>query len=330
MGNNSAQPVPEHYPWLEYLVEKWQKPLTLTQVIQPLWSNCGVLCRISDNRKSYVAKYIAVPDSMQHPKGWNGSASQQRKLMSYQVEKHFYQFYARQTDKFCQVPQLLEVVELHNTQLLVMEDLQTTGFSQSKTAITEIKELNTVIRWLAYFHMRFLAVGHQHLWAQGCYWHLDTRQEEHQAMVDGELKQKAVAIDKCLANAQYQTLLHGDAKLANFCFSDDNSNVAGIDFQYTGAGVGVKDLMILLSSSLDGQALLAKADMCLDYYFQQLKLAHQHYQRDVEFSLLEAEWRKLWPYTWADYHRFLEGWSPGHQRISLFMQDKTRQTLSQL
>ena len=41
--------------------------------------------------------------------------------------------------------------------------------------------------------------------------------------------------------------MHGDAKLANFLFTSDHSQVAGVDFQYVGGGCGMKDVAYLLS-----------------------------------------------------------------------------------
>jgi len=287
LANNSLEISPELCDWLAKLSEKWQKPLVVTEVIQPLWSGYGVLCRITAHTSTYVAKYIAPPEFMSHPKGWNSHSAQQRKLASYGVEKNFYRFYANKTDQFCRVPTCLDIMELEDKQLLLLEDLQMSGFTQTKTQINSFRELKPVIRWLAYFHMRFMGVNHQHLWQKGCYWHLDTRQEEYEAMVDGKLKQLGPVIDQGLSHARYQTLIHGDAKLANFCFTADGDAVAAVDFQYTGTGVGVRDLMLLLSSSLSQQQLQAESKTCVDFYFQQLAAAGTYYGLDIDMSLLE-------------------------------------------
>jgi len=45
--------------------------------------------------------------------------------------------------------------------------------------------------------------------------------------------------------------VHGDAKLANFCFSRDGKKVAAVDFQYVDGGCGMKDLSrIIVGSSI--------------------------------------------------------------------------------
>ena len=49
-------------------------------------------------------------------------------------------------------------------------------------------------------------------------------------MPEGALKQNAVAIATTLSDANYQTLVHGDAKVANFCFNENFSGCAAVDF----------------------------------------------------------------------------------------------------
>ena len=43
-------------------------------------------------------------------------------------------------------------------------------------------------------------------------------------------------------------LAHGDAKVANFCFTNDQHAVAAVDFQYVGGGIGTQDVIYFLGS----------------------------------------------------------------------------------
>jgi len=80
---------------------------------------------------------------------------------------------------------------------------------------------------------------------------LATRPDELDALEDCPLKAAAVTIDRRLANSQFQTFVHGDAKLAKFCFGADRRQVAAVDFQYVGGGCGMKDVAYLISSFHD-------------------------------------------------------------------------------
>jgi len=35
-----------------------------------------------------------------------------------------------------------------------------------------------------------------------------------------------------------------------------------------------------------------------------------------------ASWDELWAYAWADFYRFLAGWSPEHLKINRYMQSQ--------
>ena len=39
---------------------------------------------------------------------------------------------------------------------------------------------------------------------------------------------------------------------------------------------------------------------------------------------LEADWRPLYRVAWADFHRFMKGWSPGHWKLSDYSERVTR------
>ena len=169
------------------------------------------------------------------------------------------------------------------------------------------------------------------LWEQGCYWHLDTRPDEYDYMKSGHvLKKAAKMLDKRLKHhSNFITLLHGDAKACNFCFSkpmntsssvgrngnEKKCHVAAVDFQYCGGGVGLRDLAYLLQSCMSDDNLNKCTDSILDYYFEELfqvaninGILSQH-----ENQILEKEWRELWSSCFADFERFLTGWSYGHE-----------------
>ena len=89
-------------------------------------------------------------------------------------------------------------------------------------------------------------------------------------MDDQALKGSAAAIDRILKDCQYQTLVHGDAKLANFCFSRDGSQVAAVDFQYVGGGCGMKDLAYFVGSCFRDDESAKMERVILDFYFAEI------------------------------------------------------------
>jgi aminoglycoside phosphotransferase (APT) family kinase protein len=125
----------------------------------------------------------------------------------------------------------------------------------------------------------------------------------------GPLKDAAHLIDQRLSNARFQTIVHGDAKPANFCFQPNGDSVAAVDFQYVGGGCGMKDVAYLLQ----GNAQTSHQSAYLDIYFEALRSAAP---AGVSFDELESEWRTLYPWAVADFQRFLAGWSPSWRSAS--------------
>lgn len=122
----------------------------------------------------------------------------------------------------------------------------------------------------------------------------------------------------------YKTFVHGDAKLANFCFGDDGQ-VAAVDFQYVGGGCGMKDVAYFIGSVLNERESERLENQILDTYFDILQN-----ELDDKNEELETEWRSMYRVAWADFHRFLEGWSPGHWKINSYSERVTKEVINNL
>ena len=171
--------------------------------IQSLWGGYGEAVRLllSDGRM-VVAKDV-------RPERGSGRGHA-RKLRSYDVEAAFYRDYAPRCPRGCRVPQALAIESGDGRWLFVLEDLDGTPVGRGEGT------LEPMLRWLANFHATFLGQEPTELWTTGTYWHLATRPDELEAMALGPLRDAAAAIDAALRNARFQTLVHGDAKPANF------------------------------------------------------------------------------------------------------------------
>lgn len=301
--------------------------------VQSLWSGYGEIARYAlvDCQQPVIVKHIAPTNITEHPKGWSGELSHQRKLTSYKIEATFYQSYASLCDEYCKVPLLLahSSCQQDEEQILVLEDLDALGFFIRKREL-DITSIKLCLRWLGYFHARFLQHSASELWPVGSYWHLATRPDEYQALPDSDLKQGAFMIDEALNSAKFQCVIHGDAKVANFCFNNDSSDVAAVDFQYVGKSAGIKDVMYLLGSCLDSKALTEHNDALLCCYFDYLNQAVLHYNINIDVCALEQEWRHLYSFAWADFNRFLSGWSPHHSKRNDFMLAQTQSVVDYL
>ena len=144
---------------LKYLLN--EPLLIVEEEVQSLWSGYGQIIRCKSRKlngqseKSYIVKVIAPANASNHPRGWNTSTSHERKVKSYQVETNFYQHLAHLTDKYNKVPKLIASKVSNDFTLLVMEDLDESGYFVRKTE-ANWQSLSLSIRWLAYFHARFI------------------------------------------------------------------------------------------------------------------------------------------------------------------------------
>jgi len=306
--------------------------LTGFEVVQTLWSGYGQLLRCGlegANRASVIVKHVRWPTTQDHPRGWNSDISHQRKVRSYEVETHWYQHHAFRCSPACRVPECLAVEELDDEVFIVLEDLDPAGFASRRTHVSD-RELRACLSWLANFHATFMGEPATGLWDVGTYWHLATRPDELAELEEGPLKRGAVELDRKLSASPFLTFVHGDAKVANFCFSDDGEQVAAVDFQYVGGGCGVKDVAYFISSCLDENQSEEQEDELLDFYFVRLEEAMTSAGKDIDFAALESDWRALYPVAWTDFYRFLQGWSPGHWKIHRYSERLAREVLAKL
>ncbi|MBT0585161.1 phosphotransferase [Alteromonas sp. SM 2104] len=301
------------------------------QTIQLLWSGYGEIARYAfkNTNDTVIVKSVTPPQTPSHPRGWQSAVSHQRKLASYSNEQIFYRDFSQLTDATCRTPRYYSSGESGDSRWVVMEDLDAAGFDgRHQSADKQLASKG--IHWLAGFHARYMRTPTKRLWPVGTYWHFATRQEEWRAMPDSKLKQHARAIDSVLNGARFQTLLHGDAKLANFCFVSksphhrEEADIAAVDFQYVGSGCGVKDVMYFLGSCFDARQLYQHAPALIDEYFTALRSALTDSTLNTkpfsphQMNALEAEWRRLYCFAVADFERFLAGWSPEHRKRNAY------------
>ncbi len=300
--------------------------------IQSLWSGYGSIDRyglIGANVNSVVIKHVRLPQQSNHPRGWNTDHSHQRKVTSYQVETRWYQKWATHCSAHSRIPHCLALEHHDNETLMVLEDLDDSGYPARRESVTQ-DEMVCCLNWLAHFHATFLGEKPEGLWETGTYWHLETRPDELQTMEDGPLKQIASVLDRTLTEAPFQTFVHGDAKLANFCFSQDGTQVAAVDFQYVGGGCGMKDVAYFISSCLGENDCERMEVVLLDAYFLALKNSLAMHHPNIDAAAVESAWRPLYAYAWTDFYRFLKGWSPDHWKIHRYSERLAHEVVTEL
>jgi len=301
------------------------------EVIQTLWSDYGKISRyqlFGSSLETVVVKCISLNQANEHPRGWNTDIGHQRKVKSYKVETHWYKNWNQRCTVHCRVPQFIGSYAEGQDQWIVLEDLNT-DFPLLKHQL-DMPSVVACLKWLANFHATFLGETPTGLWEIGTYWHLNTRPDEFEKIEHQELKSKAHVIDRLLNQCQYQTIVHGDAKLANFCFSEMGNRIAAVDFQYVGGGCGMKDVAYFLGSCLSSSECELYQDELLDVYFSALRLALASSSLSIDFTELEGEWRQLYPVACTDFTRFLLGWMPSHQKVNNYHLNMMNEVLSKL
>ncbi len=295
--------------------------------VQSLWSGYGEIVRVhltNANVPSVIVKWVEPPHDRSHPRGWTGRASHERKLRSYRVEQCFYTDWIPDFTPSHRTAKCYQAEATQHGWRFLLEDLDGSGFARRCMSLDH-SQIDNCLRWLASFHAHFLGKKPTGLWQTGTYWHLATRKDELKALKDPQLRDAAPKLDAVLNNCRYRTLIHGDAKVANFCFG--KNDVAAVDFQYVGGGCGIKDVAYFLSSCLTDGECEAQAQQHLDTYFAFLR---SHLKDDLDKDAVVNEWRSLYPAAWADFHRFLAGWAPDHWKIHRYTRKMSEQAIAGL
>ncbi len=288
-------------------------------LIQPLWAGHGNLYRArlqGSKDNAIIIKEIKFDSRGPHKYNKKSQFAQRRKKESYQNELLWYKNFNYKNSNF-KIPYYITSEETEEGIILILEDLKPKGFLPIKECTLEI--IKQTITWLANLHATYLNKTESPFLKQGNYWNLSTRPDEFKALSEVD-KKAAQKIDQKLTRAKFQTLIHGDAKLANFL--RNISDIAGVDFQYIGTGAGIIDLMYFLSS-INDKNLAKNEKKYLNIYFDSLEKSLKLIQPDfLNFYELKAEWQTLYNYAWADFYRFLIGWNPHHYKVNDFTSNK--------
>ena len=291
-----------------------------SKIICDLWAGCGHVWEIKINHKpDLIIKRISMPNNCT-------SIGDCRKKQSYICETKFYLHFANHLISInCQVPKPLHIHSANengsNIITIAMSKLHGTNGTSS------LEQSAAFMCWLANLHSEYwgseranaaVALGLQE---QGTYWYLETRPDELAAMPskgwEGELKQVASRIDTYLKREDcFPTILHGDAKLANMLFTQDeemNWIPLVYDFQYAGKGSCGKDLAKFLTC---GTANIEDEELLLQIYHTHLiqHLKKKWNYNDVDLPSFDRL-KVVVDVCIADLGRFMSGWGWwGHDR----------------
>eukprot|EP00775_Hariotina_reticulata_P008899 gene8899-9076_t len=279
--------------WNEVCQQALQTAVTnvRAQRIGSLWGRYGSVSEVVADIGTGTVRMIA---KQVDPSTDGGSDSHDRKLKSYAVEAAFYSSCAQRVMEAgtCAIsqPLLIDSAPPHFFFLLTdlrpdfPQDFSSYGFEEAAAALS----------WLAAFHALFWEevpgmqppISHStdlqaivdgsgigclggSLWDQGCYWHLDTRQQEFRTMSRElrDLKAAAAQVDEVLKGLRAdgskasacRTLLHGDFKSENVLFDAAGHRCAAFDFQYCGEGLGAAKLYTY-------EVMVAHFDLCVVDY----------------------------------------------------------------
>jgi hypothetical protein len=92
----------------------------------------------------------------------------------------------------------------------------------------------------------------------------------------------------------------------------------------------MKDLAYFVGSCFrDKEAEEIEVEV-LNCYFTEFRKSLARINSKVSCEEVEEDWRPLYRVAWADFHRFMKGWSPGHWKLSDYSERVTREVIESL
>ncbi len=250
-----------------------------------------------------------------------------RDVYSYNAETMFYQHFSTNVNNAgVRVPKCYFSHAEFNKQnlnqsrfLLALEDLSGLGYKQQHVHFTK-NQVETCIVQLAKLHALYWNKTDdvaKYLWPRGSYWTPDKRPENEVDILDTNWKivcnnfkheslfslasiqtlgQRIAEISKQVhdkvESITPKTLIHGDFKSANIFFKEENISI--IDFQWSGVGSGITDIMYLITSTFNLE--LGENDFQIEKEFISLycsELAKNGVEYDEQVALQHFKWAVL-------------------------------------
>lgn len=288
-----------------------------------LWKGYGHVYHIEatdcDNvRRDVIIKHVDIPTTSGSVESL--SEDHLRKVHSYAVESVFYKELSEcMIESGVNVPRMYcvegEIGSQGGTMSIAMEDVRNLGpHYQRKANVLDMEEGKALLDWLARFHaVNWKAVptegGTMGLWSEGSFWQLDSRTTEFGQIEDDWRMLHTIGqyVHEQLQRSSFRTVIHGDAKSANFFFYKTGGatvSIAGYDFQYCGFADGMRDVAYVLCCSIQPDLVEAFEEELLMHYHQAL-LAHLEQLHAEEYTFDQLQ--KHFDLCVVDLARFMSG-----------------------
>ena len=92
----------------------------------------------------------------------------------------------------------------------------------------------------------------------------------------------------------------------------------------------MKDLAYFVGSCFRDDESERRESEVLNFYFKELRGFLARIGGEVSADELETDWRPLYRVAWADFPRFMKGWSPGHWKLSDYSERVTREVIESI